>query len=245
MIPKIEEICGRRFLGKAGNKQMIRRVQILLLLCVLLTPAILQAQSRFFVGGIGGIATLSADGQTLITTESVSFSTYRPSNGAAFNVFGGTHLNEFLSLQGNYVWNHNQMTVTASKASSDSLNVYEERRESSQHGAILDLLLYFRNRESWARPYLSAGSGVVRFKSDHRESLNDRGAPARLPIEFTSTDLALRVAVGIDIAIGRQFAFRYSFSETIRKNPVSSRQSPPGDRNLANFQNLFGIVKYF
>jgi hypothetical protein len=224
---------------------MIKRPEILLLLSILLSPVFVQAQSRFFAGGIGGIATLSADGQTLITPESVAFSTYRPSNGAALNVFAGAHLNNFLSLQGNYIWNRNQITVTSSKASSDSLAVSEEKRGSSQHGGILDLLLYFRNRESWVRPYLSAGSGVVHFKSDHREWLNDRGTPARLPIEFTSTELALRVAVGIDIAVGRQSAVRYSFSETIRKNPISSRQSPPGERNLANFQNLFGIVKYF
>ncbi len=224
---------------------MIKRIQILLLLSVLLAPVLLQAQSRFFVGGIGGIATLSADGQTLITPESFAFSTYRPFNGAALNLFVGTHLNDFLSLQGNYVWNRNEITVTSSNASSDSLAVSEEKRGSSQRSGIMDVLLYFRDRESGARPYLSVGSGLVHFKTDHRESLNDRGTPARLPLEFTSTELALRVAVGIDIAIGRQFAVRYSFSETIRKNPVSSRQSPPGERNLANFQNLFGIVKYF
>jgi hypothetical protein len=123
--------------------------------------------------------------------------------------------------------------------------VNEEKRSSSQNSAILDLLLYFRNRDSWARPYLSVGSGVVRFKSGHRESLNVRGSASRLPAQFTSSEVALRVAVGIDISVRRQFAIRYSFSETISENPLGGRLSPRGERNLANFQNLFGIVKYF
>jgi hypothetical protein len=55
--------------------------------------------------GVAGISTLSADAQTSITSESVAFSTYRPFNGAALNVFAGIHFNDFMSLQGNYVWN--------------------------------------------------------------------------------------------------------------------------------------------
>src|SRR5688572_24485085 len=216
---------------------MLIKTGVPLLMSVLLVPVLLHGQPRFFGGGVAGIATLSADGQTSITADSVAFSTYRPFNGGALNIFAGTHLNEFVSLQGNYLWNRNRITVTSSRASSDSLVVHEEKRESSQNSAVLDFLLYFRNRESWARPYLSVGSGVVRFKSDHRELLTDRGSPARLPIEFASTQLALRVAVGIDVAIRRQFAVRYSFSETISKNPISRRQSPAGERNLANFQN--------
>jgi len=72
-----------------------------------------------------------------------------------------------------------------------------------------------------------------------------RGSPNPPPAEFTSTAPALRVAVGIDLAIHSGWAFPYSFSETIRPNPVSERLIPPGDRNLANFQNLFGFVKAF
>jgi hypothetical protein len=47
------------------------------------------------------------------------------------------------------------------------------------------------------------------------------------------------------MTIHGRWAFRYTFSETIRGNPVSARLSPPGQRNLATFQNLFGIVKTF
>jgi hypothetical protein len=224
---------------------MTKAGTLLLLLLMLSCPDPGHAQSRFFAGGLGGIATLSADGQTSITSGSVAFSTYRPFNGAALNVFGGTHFNDFLSLQANYIWNRNAITVTSMLASTDSHSVYEERRKSSQDSVIIDVLLFFRNRDSWVRPYLSAGSGLVRFKSDHVAVMNFRGSPARLPLQFTDDELALRVAVGIDLSVGRGFAVRYSFSETITENPVSARLVPRGERNLANFQNLFGIVKNF
>jgi hypothetical protein len=63
--------------------------------------------------------------------------------------------------------------------------------------------------------------------------------------EFDSFAPALRVAVGIDCALAEGWAIRYSFSETIRNNPASEQLSPPGQRNLANFQNLFGVFKTF
>jgi len=216
-----------------------------MVLGVLLSPGLVNAQSRFFAGGVGGVATLSADAQTSITSASASVSTYRPFNGPALNIFAGTHVNDYLSLQVNYIWNSNDLAVTSTLASTSSLIGYEEKRASSQHSGIFDVLIYFRNRNSGVRPYLSGGSGVVRFKSSRQELVNMQGSPALFPVEFTSSELALRAAVGIDFAVGRQFAIRYSFSETIRRNPVSSRLSPPGERNLANFQNLVGIVKYF
>jgi hypothetical protein len=218
---------------------------LLILMIILLLPSLTHAQSRFFAGGAAGIATLSADGQTEVAPQSVAFATYRPFNGPAVNIFAGVHFNDFLSAQGNYIWNRNDLTVTSSRASSDSVAVDEEERGSSQDSFILDLLLYFRDRASWARPYLSVGTGVVRFNSDHRSVVNARGSTLRLPPEYTTSELPLRVAVGIDMAVGRGFAVRYSFSETITANPVSSRLVPRGERNMANFQNLFGIVKYF
>jgi hypothetical protein len=62
---------------------------------------------------------------------------------------------------------------------------------------------------------------------------------------FASTDPALRVAVGIDLGTADGWRFRYSFSETINRNPVSAQLSPPAQRNLANFQNLFGAIRSF
>jgi hypothetical protein len=181
---------------------MKSKAGIALLLAILWVDASAQAQSRFFVGGAGGISTLSADAQTAITATSVAVSLYSPSNGPALNVFGGTRLSDFLSLQGNYIWNRNELDVLSSLASSNSVSLSEEKLVSSQSSAILDLLLYFRNQGSWARPYLSAGSGVVHFTSRRSQVLNLRDSPALPPVEFTSNKAALRVAVGIDMPSG-------------------------------------------
>ncbi len=55
----------------------------------------------------------------------------------------------------------------------------------------------------------------------------------------------LRVAVGIDVALRQGWSARYSFSESVSGNPISAQLSPAAPRNLANFQNLFGVVRTF
>ena len=89
------------------------------------------------------------------------------------------------------------------------------------------------------------GTGIVRFHSREVGLSALIGPPALPPQEFSSVAAALRVTVGIDMTIHGRWAFRYTFSETIRSNPISARLSPLGQRNLATFQNLFGIVKTF
>jgi len=205
----------------------------------------LEAQTRIFVGALGGVSTLSADGQSVIEQSTTAVSLYSPENGPALNLLGGAHLNDFLSVQGNYVWNQNRLTLTSTRFSDAGQMLYQQRRSSSQHSVIGDLLLYFRNRRSWIRPYLSAGVGLVHFTSSEDEVLAVRGAPALPPKKFTSTEPALRAAVGIDLTLSRGWALRYSFSETLRRNSISAQLSPPGQRNLANFQNLFGLIKTF
>ncbi len=192
-----------------------------------------------------GISTLSADGRSLTSGEVASVSLYKPENGTALNLFAGVHLTQFLTVQGNYVWNRNHLTVTSSQTSANEGLFYEESRDSVQHGLIGDLLLYFRDRHSWARPYLSAGTGLVYFKSQERAILAVSGTPSLPPRQFTSSAPALRFAVGIDFSFNSSWALRYSFSETIRRNPISGQLSPPGQRNLANFQNLFGVFRNF
>lgn len=218
-------------------------VVLLLLICA--SPTDTQAQGSYFAGVIGGISTLSADAQSSITPASTAISLYRPFNGPALNVFGGIHLSDVFALQGNYIFNANDLTLVATRTSAGSEDSFEQRRDSRQHAFIADVLLYFRNRGSWARPYLSSGVGAVRFGSTARNVVSTRGSPNLPAEEFTSTAPALRVAVGIDLALRYGWAFRYSFSETIRPNPVSDRLIPMGERNLANFQNLFGFVKTF
>lgn len=154
-------------------------------------------------------------------------------------------MTDLLTLQGNYVYNANDLTAVSTRVSAAGEDLFEQRRMSSQHAFIGDALIYFRNRQSWARPYLSGGVGGVRFRSPAQDLLSVRGTPDLLPDEFTSIAPTLRVSVGIDLTFHAGWAFRYSFSETIRRNPISGRLMPAGERNLANFQNLFGVVKLF
>jgi hypothetical protein len=62
---------------------------------------------------------------------------------------------------------------------------------------------------------------------------------------FSSNAIVLNVPVGMDVNLGKGWAFRYTFSETISKNPISDRLSPPGQNSLKNFQNLFGFIRRF
>jgi len=202
-----------------------------------------DAQPIPFAGGAAGIATLSADGQASIATDDIAVSLYSPENGPAVNLFGGVHLSDYVSLQGNYVANANRVTLTASAGSNRDFSFYEQQRKTAQHAAIADLLLYFREEGQHVRPYLSAGVGLVRFTSDVKELKAARGVLKVPPERSTSTAAVLRVAVGIDLAIRNGWAIRYTFSEAIRSNPISAQLSPSGQRGLANFQNLFGVVK--
>ncbi len=202
-------------------------------------------QTTYFVGALAGLSTLSADGRSTLVPPSIAVSLYKPENGPALNLLAGVHLNDYFSLQGNYVWNRNGLTLTSTISSRAGAFFYEQSRSSSQHSVVGDVLVYFRNRQSRVRPYLSGGSGLVRLQSRQGRLISMQGSPTLPPAEFASTGPALRVAVGIDVAMGRGWTLRYSFSETIRKNPISERLSPAGQRNLANFQSLFGFVKNF
>jgi len=197
----------------------------------------LQAQSTYFAGALAGVSTLSADGQTQIDSTRAAASSYKPFNGPAANLFAGVHLTNYLSLQGNYVFNRNAITMSAI----DGANVYQQSRASRQHAIVADALLYFRPRSSGVRPYLSAGLGAVHLASAGDPAGVLRGSPALPPPRFSSTAAGFRVAVGIDIRMASKIFFRYSFSETIRANEFSRRLTPRGVRNLANFQNLFGF----
>ncbi len=200
-----------------------------------------QQRSRAYAGALFGVSTLSADGRSVTSPTSAEVSLYKPENGPAVNAFAGWDLTRFLTVQANYVWNRNDVALLSSFVSPGGGGFYQQSRHSSQHAVIGDALLYFRARGSAIRPYLSTGVGVVRFRSPRAPAGIDNGESAPEGA-ITATHGALRVAVGIDMALGTRWAFRYSFSETISGNPISGRLSPPGARNLANFQNLFGFV---
>jgi hypothetical protein len=122
-----------------------------------------SAQVVPYAGVLGGLATLSADARSQLTEQSLNASLYKPENGPALNIFGGAHVTQYLSLQANYVWNRNDLTL--SSTSSGSSLFYEEQRKSSQHALIFDLLIYFRRQDSRLRPYLSAGTGIAHLSS--------------------------------------------------------------------------------
>lgn len=199
-----------------------------------------QAQSRFFAGALGGISALSADGTSTIQPPILNSSAYKPENGPTVDVFVGTHWNDFLSSQLEYLWNENDVTLTALQASPTAF--YRENFSTRQNSALASMLLYFRRRSSWARPYLSVGTGVVQLSATPGPPVANGLHP---PAAFDSSAVALHVTVGIDLQLKDGWAFRYSFAETTRSNAISQQLSPPANRMLANFRNLFGFVKYF
>ena len=75
-------------------------------------------------------------------------SLYKPENGLALNVFAGVHLAEYFSVQANWMWNRNDLTLVSSFVTPRGGGFYEQRRHSRQHAVVLDGLVYFRRRDS-------------------------------------------------------------------------------------------------
>jgi hypothetical protein len=199
----------------------------------------------FYFGALGGMATLSADGRYILSGTSSQTSLYKPENGAALNLFGGWDFSQYASLQANYIWNRNDLTLVSTAFGPAGASDYQQARTSEQSSAIADLLVYFRDRKSRVRPYLSGGTGAVWLSSSTKALVTATGSPPIPPQQFSDTNVDLRVAVGMDVRLAQGWWFRYSFSETISANPISDELSPPGQRMLKNFQNLFGLVRRF
>ncbi len=224
---------------------MYERV-LLFAACLLACGAVtLRAQGSNFAGAQTGISTLSADGRSIITGTSTSISLYKPENGPTFQALFGRHLSNYLSVQATYGWNRNSLTLTSSQSSEDRGAFYEQTRAAAQHAAVGELLLYFRKQRRSVRPYLSFGGGAIHLASSEKTIRGVMAEGIAAPSGFSSTKPAIRVAVGIDLFIKGGWAFRFTFSETIRGNAISAQLTPAGQRNLANFQNLFGFVKTF
>jgi len=190
------------------------------------------------------VSTLSADARHVTAGPDAALSLYKPENGLALNVFAGVHVAEYFSLQANWMWNRNAVTLVSSFVTPQGGGFYEQRRHSQQHAVVLDGLIYFRRVDSAIRPYLGTGISLIRFSSDEIRSVTSQGL-APPPGDITSTRVGLRSHVGIDVRLSKRFRFRYSFSETISGNPISPSLTPPGERGLANFQNLFGLLSQF
>lgn len=209
--------------------------------CLAIHGYLAAAEPAFFAGGLGGISTLSADAGISLSGSEPGAAAYKPENGPAINLFAGWHVNGYLSFQANYIRNSNDVAITRILGEAS----FEQARGSVQDALVGDTLLYFRNRDSWVRPYLSAGAGPVRIDSRATVLRSNSGSLVPPSQEFSATFLGFRVAVGIDLLAKNGWGFRYTFSETKSANPFSQHLVPRGERRLANFQNLFGVVKYF
>lgn len=187
---------------------------------------------------------LSADVRSVTDGSSAAMSLYEPANGLAFNVFAGVHLAQYFSVQANWIWNRNDLTLFSSFLTPRGGGFYEQRRHSSQHAVVLDGLIYFRRLDSVIRPYLGTGISVVHFSSSNVARTSEHGLAAPVG-EIASTRVGLRSHVGIDVRLSRRINFRYSFSEMISGNPIGPSLTPPGRHGLMNFQHLFGLVTRF
>jgi hypothetical protein len=217
-------------------------IALLLLAGWLLAP---PAVAQVYAGVLGGVSTLSSDARSVLSPSSTAFSSYEPKNGAAFEILAGKHFSDYFTVQVNYVWNNNGLTLTSAMLDDGTQAGYQELRKSTQQSFIADVLVYFRGRESRLRPFLSVGTGVVHFSSAEERIEQIVGTPSLPPRQFSANLIALHVPVGIDVKLGKGWAFRYTFSETLSANPISDRLSPAGQHSLKNFQNLFGFVRQF
>jgi hypothetical protein len=207
-------------------------------------PVATQDEPRIFAGALYGVSALSADARSEITASTAAVSLYEPNNGPALNVFAGVDIAQYFSVQANWMWNSNDLTLLSSFTTAQTGAFYQQHRDSRQHAVGLDGLIYFRRMDSAIRPYLGTGLSVLHFSSDEIAVSAAQGLPPP-SARIASTRIGLRSHVGIDFKLSRRLSFRYSFSETISGNPISPSLTPQGSRGLMNFQNLFGFVGRF
>jgi hypothetical protein len=222
----------------AAHRRGVRQVHAFFFL--LISAVTVSAQARPYLGALGGIATLSGDAGSQATAQGLNLSSYAPANGGAIDAFAGVHLRDYFSVQGNFIWNENDLQLNS--ASSGTGTSYQESRSSSQAAGVFDFLIYFRRRQSRIRPYLGTGVGVIHLSTTETRVIDSQGTPALPPARFSYTGPVFRSHVGIDVRLTGKLDFRYSFSEFIGHNELSKRLSPPGSSTLKNFHNLFGFV---
>ena len=69
-------------------------------------------QAQLYAGVLGGVSSISGDAQSTINPGSTAFSSYDPNNGGAAEVLVGKHLSDYFTVQGNYIWNANELAVS-------------------------------------------------------------------------------------------------------------------------------------
>src|SRR5215831_9816025 len=138
-------------------------------------------RAQLYAGVLGGVSTLSGDSRSLLSPGSIAFSSYSPSNGGVVEVLVGKHFSDYFTAQASYIWNENELGLTAASSDNGVQRGYQEARSSSQHTVIGNVLVYFRARDSRLRPYLSVGTGVVHFASTRESHQQVLGAPVLPP----------------------------------------------------------------
>jgi hypothetical protein len=201
--------------------------------------------AQWFAGGGGGISTLSADGQTRIDGASTGISLYKPENGLSAHGFVGRHVREYFSVQGSYTWNRNALSLTGSTVANGVEATYQQDYKSQSHGVAAEAMAYFRPRGSRIRPYVAGGLGLMHMGATGGAVTVSKGNVRLPPGEFSATKAMWRTSVGVDFQLGRGYSFRYNFWESLSGNPISKQLTPPGERNLANFQSIFSVVRTF
>lgn len=199
-----------------------------------------NTNQQYFATALSGLAILSGDATSELGPQPAA-SLYSPRSGLNFNFGAGRHYNDWFSLQANYIWNRNNVTLSGVRGNA----FYSAANRSRQQQFILDGLIYVRPRHSRIRPYLSAGFGPVRVSRTQIALTASTPAPPLPEPSAAAWYPGLRVAVGADWMLHRSWGFRYSFSETLTPNLFSRSLRPAASKNLMNFHHLFGVVKYF
>ena len=154
-----------------------------------------------YIGALGGLATLSGDGSSNVTATSAATSLYDPQNGGAASLFWGWHLFKYVSVQGNYIWNRNDLTLTATLSNPPASSFYKQPMSSTENAFIGDVLVYFRPRGDRIRPYLSQGGGVLLFSSHPNGGAISSGSLLAPPGNSSSAFPGSRTAVGLDVRV--------------------------------------------
>ena len=160
-----------------------------------------------YIGALGGLATLSGDGRSNITASSAATSLYDPQNGGAASLFWGCHVFRYVSIQGNYIWNRNDLTLVSTLSNPATSSFYQQPMSSTENAFIGDVLVYFRPRGDRVRPYLSQGGGVVHVSSRVNGSAVSSGNLLAPPGNSSSTFPGSRTAVGSGCANGPCLVF--------------------------------------
>jgi hypothetical protein len=199
------------------------------------------AQTRFFAGAGPGIAILSGGAKADVNANAAALSSYAAVRGAMVHTFAGYHLSEYVSVQAAWSANRNALTLSASLTGT---GFYQQQRSSRQQNLGVDLLVYFRDRRSIVRPFLSVGPNAMWFTSEPAGAVVSSGNLPP-PGKFSETAPGLRVAAGMDVMHPGGWGFRYAFLENMQRNVIGATLTPPARPVLMNFQHVFGFVKYF